>query len=629
VHLVNIDPGKLVAAAGGDPWVINAALQHGRPAQIDNLAQAFHNAGQSAALADSAFAQARQRFETAWKSEQSENREGGEHPINDSSQVQLATAALGVQAEQLPDIAADLETIAAALAQAQQSSATAISNLGKQLTHIDEDLGNFVDLEKDPHLSPDQRSRISVEIAGLEQKAIDDTKAALQQVKHIRGGYLDTLRQAEAGLRSEGYDPALVKTLDQPPCPLGEPILPVPLPDTDPQVVDNWWNSLSPEQKARLIAQHSEDLGNLNGIPVDVRNEVNLAVLNDDLSRVTDIANQHGVAKDQVLGDPRWYGLSAADVTRYHNACRTREGLLASATAEDEFNTNPDVFLLKYSPEAFAGDGAAAIAMGNPDKAANTAVLVKGLGSGVKQGTLIDPDGLNLYNEANRADWGKDTAVVMWVGYDAPDTWHDPGLYEPNMARTGGRALAADVNALAVTHQGPPTHMAVVGHSYGSTTVADAAAGYGMHTDDVVMVGCPGTDMAKSASDFHLAAGGHLYVGDASADTVSWLGHSTVQTPVGGIGLGPDPAMDGYGSTRFKAEVPGHSANPFHDHSHYFDKYSESLFSIGDVVSGHGDALEHDGMTARHRGEYRMPPGFDPEVGREATAGHRHTVPAG
>jgi hypothetical protein len=623
VHLVNIDLGKLVAEAGGDPWAINASLQHGRPAQIDNLAQAFHNAGQSASDADNAFTQARQRFEKAW------NRENGEHPINDSSQVRLATTSLGVQAEQLPNIAADLETIAAALAEAQRSSGSCISNLEKQLTQIDRELGYFIDLEKDPHLTADERHRISVEIHGLDQKAIDDTKAALQQVKHVRDGYAGTLQRAEAKLRSEGYDPALIKALDQLPLPLGEPVLPIPLASTDPEVVNNWWNSLSPEQKAKFIAQHSEGLGNLNGIPVDVRNEVNQAVMNDDLSRVTDIANRNGVPVDQVLGDPGWYGLSATDITRYNNACRTREGLTASANAKDERGDHPDVFLLKYQPAAFAGDGAAAIAMGNPDKAANTAVLVKGLGSGVKQGTLVNPDGMNLYNEVNRADWGKDTAVVMWVGYDAPDTFHDPGLYEPNMARTGGQALAADVNALAVTHQGPPAHMTVVGHSYGSTTVADAAAGYGMHADDVVLVGCPGTDMAHSAADFHLPAGGHLYVGDASGDTGGWLGHSSVQTPVGGVGLGPDPAMEGYGSTRFKAEVSGYSANPFYDHSHYFDYGSESLFSIGDVVSGHGDALEHDGMTARHRGEYRLPASVDPEVGRKATTGHYHGAPAG
>ena len=170
-----------------------------------------------------------------------------------------------------------------------------------------------------------------------------------------------------------------------------------------------------------------------------------------------------------------------------------------------------------------------------------------------------------------------------------------------------------------------------------------------MHANDVVLVGCPGTDMAKSASDFHLRPGGHLYVGGASTDPVSYLGGlQQVHVPGTAItgGLGADPYVDGFGSTRFKAEVPGLTA-PWSDHSQYYTPGSESLFSIADIVSGHGDALEHDHMTARHRvpipSELHIPgtpidvplpgplppgpfpyPDFDPEALRPGTGGHTH-----
>lgn len=137
------------------------------------------------------------------------------------------------------------------------------------------------------------------------------------------------------------------------------------------------------------------------------------------------------------------------------------------------------------------------------------------------------------------------------MGYEAPDSLTDPRVAQTGLAHQGGALLASDVNALNVTHDSDkPTHVTVIGHSYGSTTVADAAAGYGMHANDVVLIGCPGTDMAKDAGAFHLAPGGHVYVGSASTDPVSYLG---------GIpgGLGADPYIDGFGSTRFKAEVPG------------------------------------------------------------------------
>jgi hypothetical protein len=96
--------------------------------------------------------------------------------------------------------------------------------------------------------------------------------------------------------------------------------------------------------------------------------------------------------------------------------------------------------------------------------------------------------------------------------------------------------------------------------------------------------------------------------------------------------LGDDPAMDGYESTRFKAEVPG-LTTPWGDHSQYYTRGGESLFSMSDIASGHGDALEHDGMTAPHRGGnvltdlaniFGVPAIDDPEVFRTGTSGHEH-----
>ncbi|KZS66054.1 hypothetical protein A4G26_09505 [Mycobacterium kansasii] len=618
----------LIGEAGGDPWAINSSLQSGRPAQISDLAQAFHDAGRCTAESSAAFDEARRRFEVAW------NRENGDHPINDSAEVQRVTQSLGAQSLQLPKIGVDLETIAAALAEAQRSASGQIATLEGRLQQLDNQIGQAVELEKDIHLTNADREALETLSSALEDQAIADTKSALGQLQSIRNGYSDTLQKSLNTLRSDGYDPAGIQALDAPQSPPKpeEPIQ-IPPPGTSAEAVNKWWKSLSPEQQRQLIADHPPELGNLNGIPVDVRSPINKAVMDDDLHRVADVADKYGVSVNEVVADPGKYGLSAAAITRYNNACRTQEGLNASAKAKDERNNHPEVFLLKYQPDAFGGEGAAAIAMGNPDTAAHTAVLVKGLGTGVREGTLSNPDGVRLYQESSRADWGKRTAVVMWVGYDAPNTVTDPGLYEPNMAGTGGQALAADVNALAVTHHDDvPSHMAVVGHSYGSTTVSDAAAAYGMHADDVVLVGSPGSDLAHSAADFHLSPGGHLYVGAASGDAVTRSpGHVTGPGLIGPTlgGLGDDPAVDGFGATRFKAEVPAYTGNPVYDHSHYFDDGSESLFSISDVVSGHGDALQHDGMTAHHRGEYGMGEWFDPEALRSATTGHRHSGPTG
>ncbi|OBH03676.1 hypothetical protein A5696_07245 [Mycobacterium sp. E2699] len=621
MDLRHISSRDLIAEAGGDPWAINESLQAGRPAQIAALAQAFHDSGRCTAESGTAFDEARRRFEASW------NRVHGEHPINDLAEVRRTTHALGAQSLQLPKIGADLENAAAALAEAQRAAAVLISTLETQLRQLDDLLGQALALESGTGVGAADRAALDALIRALEQEAIDDTAGAVGRLRSERRNYSQSLQRALTTLRADGYDPTVLHAVDAPSA-NSEEAARIPPPETTAEEVNRWWQTLDPDQQRRLIADHPPELGNLNGVPVAVRSAVNRAVMNDDLRRVQDVAAQNGVSADDVVDAPGDYGLTALAVARYTNASRTRQGLNASEAAFDE-RVHPGAFLLKYQPEAFGGEGAAAIAVGNPDTATHTAVLVTGAGSGVRDGTLAKTEGARLYEESVRAD-GRRTAVVTWVGYDAPDNWYDTGLREPDMARGGARALAADVNALAVTHGGAPTHLTVVGHSYGSTVVSDAAV-YGMRANDVVLVGSPGTDLAHSAADFHLSPGGHLYVGAASGDAVTWSPARVTGPGLIGLnfgGLGDDPATDGYGSTRFKAEVPGNSANPLYDHSHYFDDGSESLFSIADIVSGHGDALRHDGMTARHRGEYGVGGWVDPEIARPATTGHRHHAPA-
>ncbi|MDR3663265.1 MAG: alpha/beta hydrolase [Mycobacterium sp.] len=439
----------------------------------------------------------------------------------------------------------------------------------------------------------------------------------------------ENVRNAVSGLKAQpsklgpGGPPAL-----QAPPDLGSQI-----PEgKDPKDVKKWWDSLTDQQRQQLLRDHPDRIGGLDGVPTTGRDAANRAVMQQDLDRVNNAARDHHVSPDQVMAQPQNYGLTPNDITRYENANQVQDGL-----NKTHRNTGAPTYLQVYEPDKFDGRGRAAIAIGDPDKTANTTVVVPGTGNSVANGWLHSDDASNLYNEANKADRNNHTAVVAWMGYQAPDSPTDPQIGQTGLAHQGASLLAADVNALNATHDGP-SHVTVMGHSYGSTTVADAAAGYGMHTNDVVLVGCPGTDMAHNATDFHLN-GGHVYVGAASTDPVTQFGNIP-QFHVPGTGvtvsLGNDPAADGFGSTRFKAEVPEFHS-PFDDHSQYYRRGSESLFSMGDIASGHGDALEHDGMTAPHRGAGALgqilhyagmptdiPVIDDPETYRPGTLGHEH-----
>ena len=404
-----------------------------------------------------------------------------------------------------------------------------------------------------------------------------------------------------------------------------------------PQDRKKWWAELSRAAQDLLLARNPETLGNCDGIPTADRHRANVAVMTADIDRIDRTALDHNVTVEEIVAEPQRFGLTTTDIVRYANAVRVRQGLDYNRS-----QTGAEVLLFIYKPEEFGGQGRTAIAIGDPDSADHTAVVVPGTGNNVANGWLVDnDDATNLYSETVAAiGAGQGVSVLAWMGYDAPDALVDPRVSQPQLARRGGAVLAADINALNVTHHGP-THVTVIGHSYGATTVADAAAGYQMRADDVVLVGSPGTDMARTAADFHLPDGGHVYVGSASTDPVTNLAGLPRHLPGAGfmterIGLGGDPAADGFGSTRFKAEVPGWTLGSWTDHEHYFDDGSESLYSIADIASGHGAALQEHGMTAPHRDSVLGPlasrlglpdwsvPLLDPELIRPATSGHYH-----
>ncbi|OBB95851.1 hypothetical protein A5779_17735 [Mycolicibacterium peregrinum] len=316
--------------------------------------------------------------------------------------------------------------------------------------------------------------------------------------------------------------------------PKDAPVLPLDVPQTpgydtgaeipvgkDAKEVKQWWDSLPPDKKAQLLRDWPDKVGQARrGIPVADRSMANTTIMQRDIDRPDEVAAARGVTKDEVLAHPELYGMAGPMMDRYNDALKTRDALAQTAERTDALT-----LLQVCEPEAFKGDGRAAITIGNPDQADNTAVVVPGTGNSVGSGWMGGDDAVTLYNEAKAADPAHSTSVVAWMGYDAPDSPIDPRIGTTGLAHQGGQLLASDVNALNVTHEGAG-HMTVLGHSYGSTTVADAAAGYGMHTDDVVLVGSPGTDMAHSAADFHLNEGGHLYVGAASSDPVMQLGAS-------------------------------------------------------------------------------------------------------
>ncbi len=360
----------------------------------------------------------------------------------------------------------------------------------------------------------------------------------------------------------------------------------------DPTAVHDAWMLLTEDMQAALRLAEPPRFGNLNGIPAADRDDANQAMLTarvDLLKRACLIVGvaYPGAPEDldrmspgALLRVEQTTGLSVRALRQAINL-RVQLDLVEEGEAQ----------LLAYEPGAYGGKGRAAIAFGNVDSADNVVFCVPGLLSSLDNVENVAKDALSLYRQAISADPVLNTAVVAWQGYDAPDVLN---VAFQGSAEQGAKNLAADVNAMRTTHGGVIGNLTVVGHSYGSTTTGLALQREDLVVDQVVLIGSPGMGGdARTVADLNLKPG-QLFVGSASRDMVTIVPRF----------LGTDPARDSVGAIRFGTESPargwGFNAN---DHSLYYDDSNdnESLHSLADIVTGHGDRLGEEGLLVANR----------------------------
>ena len=389
---------------------------------------------------------------------------------------------------------------------------------------------------------------------------------------------------------------------------------------TDTDAVSSWWNGLSQAERNALMISDPDLVGNTNGVPTGDRDEANTSAVQRDIEYLLGL---------QASGQE----LSASEQRWLENA-RSIEVAVANAQTAGFAELDIDAFVMAYQPHAFGGDGIAAVAYGDPDTADHTAVYVPGI---MQDGTQIDENGLqalNLYEETLTSMAGEDpprpgsVSTIAWIGYDSPNfnpestmPWDlvDSGgdvshtVTEAN-AQAGGIALSQFVDGLNSTHSGgDQPHLTVIGHSYGSTTSAYAAAG-GMDADSLVLIGSPGaSEGVHHAGDLNMPEG-QVFVGAADNDPVSWLGGEDGLIPGtwdDSLGLGADPAQHDFGATVFAVD----NGEEFHgtglvttgfmeNHTNYFDIGNPALGTMADVVSGNSDAVVDTGGRTQEAHDY-------------------------
>lgn len=334
------------------------------------------------------------------------------------------------------------------------------------------------------------------------------------------------------------------------------------------QRVRDQWNGLTQAERDAVIAQetregHRTDLGDLDGLPASVRDVLNRHNLVEDMVAVhpqhadairgyaeamnAHLANPDTVArpKSSVEDPENGFKLPNAEPGRLKRLASlftdSNEARLMTRNADAAWNAvygHPENAsprqLYTYQPMAFNGDGRIAVAVGNLDTAAAVAVHTPGITTTIRSIELNVNNAENHHIRARQEQGDLETAVVSWIGYDAPSGNPIKLARETatqQFAEAGGHRLAHDVAGIAGSRSDSP-NLHLFGHSYGSTTTAHAGVGGRLadYVSSVTLLGSPGAGPLTHARDFGIGAD-NVYVASASRDVVTWAGSHMEGTP--------------------------------------------------------------------------------------------------
>ena len=252
----------------------------------------------------------------------------------------------------------------------------------------------------------------------------------------------------------------------------------VPPPGTAPADVNKWWHSLTPAQQDRVKDWFPQSIRNLDGIPTNIRNELNLPVLRSEITRL-----QNG----WLDGNGVWH----TDTAKLNDLTNLRDTLANNAGTSLillDTTSNPNKVL-------------AAVGVGDVDNAERVGVTVGGLNTRVsssvremvQEAETQRAEASKLRGNAGMANPDA-VASIAYLGYDAPDSL--VGVAHDYLAHDAAGPLNSFYKGLAATTNVSDQHITAFGHSYGSL-VTSLALQQGAPVSDVVLYGSPGTELTN------------------------------------------------------------------------------------------------------------------------------------
>lgn len=166
----------------------------------------------------------------------------------------------------------------------------------------------------------------------------------------------------------------------------------------------------------------------------------------------------------------------------------------------------------------------AQVVLGDLKSAKSITVLVPGMNSKVGEiGNLVGA--ANNLRETIKNKGAENTAIVVWQGYDSPHILEEPRTVK---ASKGALRLAEDIKELQ--EFAPQAKHTVIGHSYGSTTAAEALKHLDVPVTNFITVGSAG--LVTGTIREQLAAE-HIFASTAAPEAgfeySNWVHKSTAQ----------------------------------------------------------------------------------------------------
>lgn len=536
---MSFSTAQVVARAGVDPWSLAEQLPEApgpaaeRAVQWRNCAEL---AGEVVGLAERA------------------DRLTAQSYLNNGVEVFDAAAASAATRTALGDAGSDYADVSRALSRVQVQLETSIPGVQRAVADLDGEVRGVVEesLRLRDTLFESASAAAAAELA-LFDRAVEIVGRYGRTVSALVDDYEATLRRALGVLADQGFDavPADPRAVAVPP-PAGG----------SADEVATWWGGLSPERQAELLRTDPAALGNLDGLPGDVRDAANRLRLPLERARLEEEGNRPGA-------------LAALDAIEATLARGDRQ--LLSLDTSGTYVT-------------------AAVGIGDVDSADHVAVFTPGLATTVQDslaGYDRSLDGLRRASGDLALQNGPgEVAVVAWLGYETPQLggWNLANpvttVASPHQAQVGADRLAGFLQGINASRAEDP-HLTALGHSYGSLTTG-LALQRETGVDDVVLFGSPGIGTSDVAADLRVPAD-HVYVAEAHDDYVgdaAWFGADPNQ--LSGVTELSTAEAAVPGTTQPLAASAGHETG---GPAGYFGPDTTSVHNMAAVIAGAPDRL--------------------------------------